>query len=196
LAVSKSVRAFAFLAALALFAAGCGGGTKTVTETTTVTKTVTVHEASTTTTTSSGAANECSGDEMSGTFDAVPGSAGAGTIVYRLRVKNTSPVACYVSGLPDVQLIGTNGAQLPTSVVPNGSATAARITLQPGEFAGADARFSPDVPGTGDQTNGQCQPPAKTLRVALAGAPLDVAVSPPTPVCESGQLQFKVFSAS
>jgi hypothetical protein len=35
-----------------------------------------------------------------------------------------------------------------------------------------------------------------TMRVAFGGAPLDVAVNPPTPVCEQGQLQFKLFSAS
>ena len=198
MAVSKSVRAFALVAAVGLLAAGCGGGTKTVVETTTVVKTTTVHEVSTTTTTSASGANACTGDAMSGTFDVVPGSPGAGTIVYTLTVKNTSPVACYVSGLPSVHLIGANGADLPTSVVPEqpGTATAAKITLQPGGTASADARFSPDVPGTGDQTGGQCQPKAVKLRVAFGGAPLDVVVSPATSVCEKGQLQFRVFKAS
>ena len=80
------------IGAVALLAAGCGG-TKTVTETTTVTKTVTVHETTTVTTTSgsASAANACTGDAMSGTFKAVPGGAGAGTIGYRLSVTNTSP---------------------------------------------------------------------------------------------------------
>jgi hypothetical protein len=196
------VRAFVFvgvLGAAALLAAGCGG-TKTVTDTTTVTHTVTVHETTTVTTTGDGtnAANACTGDAMSGTFKVVPGSAGAGTIVYRLRVTNTSPVACYVSGLPDVQLRGSNGADLPTQVVPEqqGQDTSARITLQPNASASADARFSPDVNGTGDSTSGQCQPKAVTMRVGFGGAPLDVDVSPPTPVCERGQLQFKIFSLS
>jgi hypothetical protein len=35
-----------------------------------------------------------------------------------------------------------------------------------------------------------------TMRVAFGGAPLDVAVNPATPVCEQGQLQFKLFRAS
>jgi len=196
--VSQSVKAFVPIAAVALIAAGCGG-TKTVTQTTTVTKTVTVHETTTVTTTGgANAANACTGDAMSGTFDAVPGSAGAGTIVYRLRVTNTSPVACYVSGLPQVQLLGANGADLPTHVVPaqQGLDTSAKITLQPNGSAAADARFSPDVNGTGDSTTGQCQPKSVKMRVAFGGAPLDVAVSPPTPVCEQGQLQFRLFSAS
>lgn len=197
--VSQSVKAFVFVGAVALLAAGCGG-TKTVTETTTVTHTVTVHETTTVDTSTSGssAANACTGDAMSGTFKAVAGSAGAGTIVYRLQVTNTSPVACFVTGLPDVQLIGANGADLPTQVVPEqqGLNTSAKITLQPNGSASADARFSPDVNGTGDSTTGACQPKSVKMRVAFGGAPLDVAVSPPTSVCEQGQLQFRLFSAS
>lgn len=198
MAVSKSVRAFALVpvVALALLAAGCGGGTKTVVETTTVVKTTTVHASTPTTTTI--AADACTADSMSGTFGVVAGSAGAGQITYRLTVRNTSPVACFVSGLPSVQLVGANGADLPTHVVAEqpGTATAARIVLQPGTSSFADARFSPDVNGTGDATNGPCQPQATKLRVAVGGAPLDVAVSPPTSVCEQGQLRFKLFRAS
>jgi len=193
------VKTFVLVGAVALLAAGCGG-TKTVTDTTTVTKTVTVHETTTvgTTTGGAGAANACTGDAMSGTFNAVPGSAGAGQISYRLTVTNTSPVACYVSGLPQVQLLGANGADLPTSVIPEqpGGGAAAKIVLQPNASASADARFSPDVNGTGDSTTGQCQPKSVTARVAFGGAPLDVAVKPPTPVCEQGQLRFKLFTAS
>ena len=192
------MRAFVLVGAAALLAAGCGG-TKTVTDTTTVTKTVTVHETTTVSTTTGGtAANACTGDAMSGTFNVVPGSAGAGQISDRLTVKNTSPVACYVSGLPNVQLLGANGADLPTQVVADqpGTGAAAKIVLQPNASASADARFSPDVNGTGDSTTGQCQPKSVTLRASFGGAPLDVAVKPPTPVCEQGQLRFRLFSAA
>jgi Protein of unknown function (DUF4232) len=191
------VKAFVLVGALALFAAGCGG-TKTVTQTTTVTHTVTVHETTTVSTSTTLTANACTGDAMSGTFNVVPGSAGAGQISYRLTVTNTSPVMCYVSGLPQVQLLGANGADLPTSVVPEqpGAGTAGKIVLQPNASASADARFSPDVNGTGDSTTGQCQPKAVTLRASFGGAPLDVAVKPATPVCEQGQLRFKLFSGS
>src|SRR5262249_34986116 len=103
LGVSENVKAFVLVGALALLAAGCGG-TKTVTDTTTVTKTVTVHETTTVGTTGGNAANACTGDAMSGTFNVIAGSAGAGQISYRLTVTNTSPVACYVSGLPHVHL--------------------------------------------------------------------------------------------
>jgi hypothetical protein len=195
--VSQSVKAFVLVGAVALLAAGCGG-TKTVTETTTVTKTVTVHETPTAPATTTETANACTGDAMSGTFKVVPGSAGAGQISYRLTVTNTSPVECYVSGLPQVQLVGANGADLPTSVIPEqpGADTSAKLVLQPNASVSADARFSPDVNGTGDSTTGRCQPNAVTARIAFGGAPLDVAVKPPTPVCEQGQLRFKLFAAS
>lgn len=203
MAAGRALRALAAGAILALVGfgvAGCGGSrttTTTVIHTTTVVRTVTA-PATTTSTTSGSAANACSGDSMSGTFSVVPGSAGAGQIVYRLRVKNDSPVSCFVSGFPHVQLLGQGGAQLPTTATPDqpGTATAAKVTLAPGAAATADVRFSPDVPGTGDQTGGDCQPKATTLRVALGGAQLDVPITPPTPVCEGGTLQYRLFTAA
>lgn len=186
----------AALLALALLglAAGCGG-TKTVTQTTTVVQTTTVRVTTQETTSTPTA---CTGDAMTGTFKGIPGSAGAGQTSYRLRVQNASPVACFVSGLPNVQLLAAGGADLPTNGQPAqpGTATAARILLQPGASASADARFSPDVNGTGDQTNGPCQPKASTLRVALGGAPLDAPITPPTSVCEQGSLRFSLFTAA
>jgi hypothetical protein len=188
------MRAWVFPAVVVLAAAGCGG-TKTVTQTATVVVTTTVRV---TTRQTAPAPTACTGDAMTGSFAAIPGSAGAGQISYRLRVKNAAPVACFVSGLPNVQLLDRSGRDLPTngSAAQPRQATGARIVLQPGASASADARFSPDVNGTGDQTNGQCEPKAYTLRVAFAGAPLDVPITPPTPVCERGSLRFAVFSAA
>jgi hypothetical protein len=179
-----------------LAVAGCGGGTKTVTQTTTVSHTITVHV--TTTASAATGATACTGDSMTGLFTAIPGSAGAGNIGYRLHVTNASPVACFVSGLPNAQLISTTGNDLPTNVVPAqpGQATAARIVLQPGASATADARFSPDVPGGSEPSDAPCEPKAATLRVGFGGAPLDATVTPPTPVCERGTLQFSLFTAA
>ncbi len=180
--------------AIVLLAAGCGS-TKTVTETTTVVRTTTVRVTTQETTPS---ATTCTGDAMTGSFTVIRGSAGAGQISYRLRVKNAAPVACFVSGLPNVQLLDQGGRDLPTNVQPAqpGAATAARIVLQPGTSASADARFSPDVPGGSEQTDGPCEPKAYTLRVAFGGAPLDVTITPPTPVCERGTLSFSLFTAA
>ena len=191
-------RALALVGVLAL--AGCGG-TKTLTITNTLTQvhTVTVTTTAPTTTAVKPASAACSGDRLSGTFAVVPGSAGAGHIVYRLTVKNTASSPCYVSGLPQVQLLGTTGNALPTSVSPAqpGTGTAAKISLQPGDSATADAQFSPDVNGTGDSTSGQCQPTATVLRVtAPGGGTIDAPIQPPTPVCERGSLHFKNYSGA
>jgi Domain of unknown function (DUF4232) len=94
-----------------------------------------------------------------------------------------------------VQLLGTTGAALPTNASPEpGQPAPQRVSLQKGEAATADARFSPDVNGQGDKQTGQCQPPATVLRVtAPGGGTLDAPVQPPTPVCEQGSLRFRPF---
>lgn len=163
----------------------------TRTHTVTTTQTVTTSGGSTT------PASACTGDDVQGSFDLVPGSAGAGQIAYRLTLTNTSSGTCFVSGVPALQLLDANGGDLPTHVVAApGQGTAARITLQPGDSAIADARFSPDVPGQGDRPNGPCQPKAFRLVVTLSGAVQSVAISPPTRVCEQGTLDILVFSAA
>jgi hypothetical protein len=195
------VAALVVAAAVGYLAAACGGSTKTVTETTTVVQATTVRVTTTTAAAAGGSsgagATACTGDAMAGTFRVIPGSAGAGQISYRLRVTNASPVACYVSGLPDAQLLSAAGTDLPTNVVAAqpGQSTSTHVVLQPNDAATADARFSPDVPGGSEPADAACEPKAFTLRLAFGGAPLDVNVTPPTPVCERGTLQFAVFSA-
>jgi hypothetical protein len=196
--------ALAGLAGLAVvaIAAGCGGTTTvTVTQTSTTVQTVTVTTTTTaaTTTTGSAEAAACTGDDLGGHFAVVPGSAGAGNIVYSLRLTNTSASPCFVSGLPAVTLLDANGSPLPTHVSPAqpGQATAARIVLRSGETAKADARFSPDVASTGESENGPCEPKAYILRVtAPGGGTVAAPISPPTAVCGHGSLSFSVFSSA
>ena len=182
-------------AALVLLVAACGG-TKTVTVTVTQTSTV-VHTVSAGPTTSTAAASACSASDLSGSFDEVQGSAGAGQITYRLTVKNTASSPCSVQGIPDVLLLGTSGAALPTSPSAEpGQGPGTNVVLQPGDSTGADARFSPDVNGTGDNQQGKCQPTATVLRVTIGGGSLDAPVQPPTSVCERGSLHFRPFTSS
>ena len=47
-----------------------------------------------------GTAAPCAGHDLTGTFAAVRGSAGAGQISYTVRLRNRSTRACFVSGLP------------------------------------------------------------------------------------------------
>ncbi len=187
---------FVLVGILVAMLAGCGTKTVTVTQTvtTTVTKTVTTTE-----TPPPSAAAACGGGDLSGSFSAVPGSAGAGQITYTLHLTNTSAVPCFVTGLPQLQLLDAKGTQLPTNVraAQAGQATGAKIILQPGESAASDARFSPDVPGTGDQQSGACEPTASQVQVtATGGGTFIVALSPPTAVCERGTLSMSLFAAA
>jgi Protein of unknown function (DUF4232) len=142
----------------------------------------------------------CTGAKLTGSFKAVPGSAGAGNIVYRLAIENTSNAECGVTGLPRLQLIGKTGKKLPTSTTFSGmpgTLTAVLVPLKPGGTASLTARFSPDVPGVGEQHPGACEATAYRLRVTpSAGGTSTVAISPPTPVCEHGRLQLTVFTAA
>jgi Domain of unknown function (DUF4232) len=181
------------LAALGLTAAGCGlGSTKTVT----VTRTHTVTTTQTVTTTgSASSAKPCTGDQLTGSFALVPGSAGAGQIVYALTLKNTSPRACSLRGIPRGTLLGATGAALPTHITPAGAGGVRRIVLQPGASAVAQARFSPSVPGQGDSQSGTCQPTAHTFQVTTPGGGVtDATMKPPTSVCEQGSLNFEAFA--
>jgi Protein of unknown function (DUF4232) len=178
------------VAAAGLTVAGCGFGKRTVTASHTVTVTTT---RTVTTTGSATSAAPCTGAQLSGTFNLVPGSAGAGQIEYALTVKNGG-APCSLHGVPAATLLGASGAALPTHVQPAGGGVARRVVLQHGASAVADARFSPSVPGQGDSQSGTCQPTAHTLQVApTGGGVMDAAIVPPTSVCEQGTLQFEAF---
>jgi Domain of unknown function (DUF4232) len=141
----------------------------------------------------------CKGSQLSGTFAAVANSAGAGNISYRLALKNISSTQCAVTGLPQGRLLGKTSNPLPTHIIAGqpGALTAVLVRLAPGHKAYATARFSPDVPGPGEHTLGQCEAKSWYLRVtAKGGGTTKVKVAPPTPVCEHGQLQFKAYSST
>jgi uncharacterized protein DUF4232 len=189
--VGRRARTGLVLAAFGLTAAGCGlGGTKTVTvvetQTTTTTRTVT-------TTGSGTSAKPCTGGQLAGNFSLVPGSAGAGQIVYALTLKNTSSSPCSLRGIPHATLLGATGAALPTHVTAGGAGGTRRVVLQPGASAVAQARFSATVAGQGDSQSGTCQPEAHTLQVTAGGGATDAAIKPPTSVCEQGTLNFESF---
>lgn len=141
----------------------------------------------------------CRGGALRGSFAVVRGSAGAGQIVYRLRLTNESGSRCVLRGIPQLRLLDANGKPLPTKLIADrqGALAPKRIVLAAGGSASATARFSPDVPGVGEGTTGRCEPVAARLRVTPAGGgSLEVPVRPPTPVCEHGRLAFRAISAS
>lgn len=178
------------VATLGLTAAGCGlGSTKTVTVTQTHTVTTTK-----TVTTPGSSAKPCTGGQLAGTFALVPGSAGAGQIVYALTLKNTSSSPCSLRGIPTGTLLAATGAALPTHANAGGAGRTRRVVLQPSASAVAQARFSATVAGQGDSQSGTCQPTAHTFQVTTSGGGVtDAAITPPTSVCEQGTLNFEAF---
>ena len=140
----------------------------------------------------------CTGAQLAGTFNVVHGSAGAGNITYKLVLKNVSSHMCTLTGLPQGRLLGKTGKALPTHVKPAFAPglTAILVRLAPGKTTFATARFSPDVPGTGEPTAGtRCEPTSWWFRVTgQGGGTTKVKLSPPTPVCEHGQMLFSAYS--
>jgi Domain of unknown function (DUF4232) len=141
----------------------------------------------------------CRAGQLAGTFSVVPGSAGAGNIVYALRLRNRSAATCFVSGLPRLRLLDRYRHALPTHVTPAqpGAGTAVIVRLAPGAYASASTRFTPDVAAPNERQHGDCEPKAYAVRV---GAPpgsgtLVAPVKPPTPVCQHGALQVSLLVA-
>ena len=130
---------------------------------------------------------------LGGTFTVVPGSAGAGNIVYALRLRNGGTTTCLLRGLPQLWLLGTGARPLPTEVVADPRFHAKLFLLRPGRTATATARFTPDVPGPGEQSNGPCEPIAHTARVLVAGASVVVPLRPATRVCVHGRMTFTPY---
>jgi hypothetical protein len=138
----------------------------------------------------------CKGGALRGSFAVVPGSAGAGNIVYALRLQNVSQATCTLTGLPQVRLVDKRHEPLPThaTAAHPGQLTAILVRIAPGGWASASARFSPDVPGVGEGTTGRCERTSFALRVSAPGRGMAlVPVRPPTPVCEHGGMSFSAY---
>jgi hypothetical protein len=145
-----------------------------------------------------GADTPCRGGALRGSFAAVPGSAGAGNIVYALRVRNAGTTTCTLTGLPQLRLVDAKHHALPThaTAAHPGQLTAILVRVAPGAWASASARFSPDVPGPGEGNRAHCEPVAHALRVtAPGGGTALLPVKPATPVCEHGGMQLSAWVA-
>ena len=130
---------------------------------------------------------------LSGSFSVIRGSAGAGNIVYTLRLRNGGAQSCLLQGLPRLRLLGVGAKALPTHVVADPRFVPKPFVLLPGHSTTAKARFSPDVPGPGEGHVGRCEPVARTARVAAGGTTVVVPLKAPTSVCEHGLLTFTPY---
>jgi Protein of unknown function (DUF4232) len=141
----------------------------------------------------------CHTADLSGSFTGVPGSAAAGSISYNLKLTNTSKRTCTIYGFAGMQLLDAKHAPLPTKVQWNALAPKRLITLKPGASAAATDRFSPDVPGTGDNMTpgAACEPTAAFTEITPPDetTQLVATASPPTSVCERGTMSLTAFVA-
>jgi uncharacterized repeat protein (TIGR01451 family) len=175
-------------AGAALVAAGCGL-TNSASKTTTVTQTVTRTVTHTVTSASPAAGGPCTAHDLTATFQVLEGSAGAGNIVYTLKVTNASQAACTVRGFPTIDFLDSNSAVMPSSVTAKADHVPI-VTLQPGDSARSQIRFSPDVdpcdPGT-----------ATTLRLTMSdSSTLETKIDPATRLCGNGSLQPSLFTGA
>jgi Domain of unknown function (DUF4232) len=142
----------------------------------------------------------CVAAQLTGSFTVINGSAGAGNISCRLRLRNRSSRTCFVSGLAGLRLLGKTGRPLPTRVTPafRPGLTAVRVVLRPGHAAKAEARFTPDVPGPGEPVDAQCEPTAYRVRITPppGGGTLVARIMLPTPVCVHGAIALSALSAA
>jgi hypothetical protein len=130
----------------------------------------------------------CQASELRATFSLIPFSQGAGQIYYELTVTNHSAFTCTLIGPFALRLLGARGKALPThpTTAPPGTYS---VELAAGQWAQAQAKFSPDVPGPGE--NGRvCEPTAHALQVTIDGGTLTAPMDP-TPVCEHGSMYFE-----
>lgn len=130
----------------------------------------------------------CNSSFLRAKMSLINGSRGAGSVGYLLTIRNHGPGVCVVNGHPELKLIGARGEPLPTRVKDQGQRGLKAIGL--GETRSAKLRFSPDIPGPGEPTEGPCEPPAHEVKVILSQSITVVApVEPPTSVCEHGTIQ-------
>jgi hypothetical protein len=165
--------------------------TATPTHTTpTTTPTTTSGSPTTTTTTVSPANAACAPGALRATFSLLPSSQGAGQVYYELTVTNRSSATCAVQAPTAWQLLGKGKRALPTHVTVQPAQGS--VALAAGQWAQAQAKFSPDVSGPGE--GAVCEPVAHALALTVDGgtvtAPMD-----PTPVCEHGSIAMAPLSA-
>ncbi|GAB3283292.1 DUF4232 domain-containing protein [Parasphingorhabdus pacifica] len=104
----------------------------------------------------------CHTSMFSGSLE--PGRPGAGQRYAELVLRNTSSESCTLYGYGGMQLIGSDGAPLPTDLerTPNPGPT--MIRLDPGESASSTLHWTV-VPHGNERTDGPCQPTPERLDV-------------------------------
>jgi hypothetical protein len=120
--------------------------------------------------------------------------AGAGQRGALLTVRNTSGQTCTLFGYAGLQLLGANGAPVPTNLERNADPAPKLMRLAPGASATADITYSgmnsDDEPGTGN-----CEPQPANVLVTPPDErdPLTASWGRMSPVCQHGGMRINAF---
>jgi len=125
-----------------------------------------------------------------------------GDIDYAATLTNAASHSCTLYGYPGLLLLDAKYAPLPTDALRIPDPAKRLIILPAGGIATAFGRFTPDVPGVGDNTTVPpggvwvCQPTAVHIQIIPPDETthLVVKVTPPTSVCQSGLMQVSAFA--
>jgi hypothetical protein len=105
--------------------------------------------------------------------------AGLGHVGVLFTLKNTSSASCRIQGYPDMQLLGSNGEALPTTVARAVSGaylfpavTPHRVALAPGATASFDLQYGDNPVGAqANESYAQACPSASSAEVTLPNSP-------------------------
>jgi hypothetical protein len=120
---------------------------------------------------------------------------GAGQRFVTVVLTNVGAGSCLVEGYGGVGLVDGSGGALPTQQVRDSAVRPEAVVLAPGASAVSRLQWTV-VPGTGDATDGPCQPTPTDLQVIPPDerAPLSVAW-PYGPVCAGGRIDQQGYRA-
>ena len=120
---------------------------------------------------------------------------GAGQRYVTVVLTNRGTGSCRIDGYGGVGLVDSSGRALPTEQVRDSSAAPQPVDLAPGSSAVSRLQWTV-VPGTGDATDGPCQPEPADLQVIPPDerAPLSAGWSY-GPVCSGGRIDQQAYRA-
>jgi hypothetical protein len=138
----------------------------------------------------------CHTADLSPTVSIVAGSAGAGHELMNLTLKNNSGHSCTIFGYPGMMLQDQNGAGQATAVTRNHGVPAKTLVVPDGTSASTTVSFDFSIPGPGEPTTGNCEPPSYSLLITPPDETTQLTApigGGPVTVCESGTLNVLPF---
>jgi uncharacterized protein DUF4232 len=138
----------------------------------------------------------CHTNDLSPTVTVVNGSSAAGHQLLNLTLTNTSGRTCTIFGYPGMMLEDQNDSGQSTTVTRDPAVPKKTITVPNGGSASTTIRFDFDVPGPGEPTTGNCEPPSYSLLITPPDETTQLTApigGGPVTVCERGTLDVLPF---